>query len=183
MARPIEPFKSHGSGEFEVRQFAAVGSNVVVEPGVLVFHPETIRLGSNVYIGHNTILKGYYRNELTIGNDTWIGQQCFFHSAGGLEIGQRVGIGPCVRIITSYHKEEGLDVPILFSDLEFAKVVVEDDSDIGVGATILPGVRIGRGSQIGAGAVVTADVAAFTVVAGVPARVLRRRTAPERNRS
>ena len=183
MPREIKVYQSHGSGRFKRDQFAAIGKHTVFEEGVLVFHPENIYLGENIYVGHAAILKGYYKNKLLIGDNTWIGQQCFFHSAGGLEIGQRVGIGPCVRIITSYHKEEGLDVPILFSDLEFAKVVVEDDSDIGVGATILPGVRIGRGSQIGAGAVVTADVAAFTVVAGVPARVLRRRTAPERNRS
>jgi len=149
----------------------------VFEPGVLVFHPETIRLGSNIYIGHQAILKGYFRNELTIGDDTWIGQQSFFHSAGGLRIGSRVGIGPGVKIITSYHKEEGHEIPILYSDLEFAEVVIEDDSDLGVGAIILPGVRVGRGSQIGAGSVVTQDVEPFSVAAGVPARLIRKRNA------
>lgn len=175
MTRPVKPFSTHGSGKIDRGRFAAIGEGVVFELGVLVFHPETIRLGSNIYIGHNTILKGYFRNELMIGNDTWIGQQCFFHSAGGLRIGNRVGIGPGVRIITSNHKEEGPDVPILFSDLEFKAVVVEDDSDIGVGAIILPGVTIGRGSLVGAGAVVTMDVEPYSVVAGVPARLLRRR--------
>lgn len=176
MTRPIEPFRSHGSGEFDRDRFAAIGTGVVFEAGVLVFHPEAIRLGSNIYIGHNTILKGYFRNQLTIGNDTWIGQQCFFHSAGGLRIGNRVGIGPGVRIITSSHREEGPGVPILFSNLEFREVVVEDDCDIGVGAIILPGVTVGRGSLVGAGAVVTEHVEPWSVVAGVPARLLRRRT-------
>jgi acetyltransferase-like isoleucine patch superfamily enzyme len=70
----------------------------------------------------------------------------------------------------------------LASPLEFAPIVVEDDSDIGVGAIILPGVRIGRGAQIGAGAVVTRDVPAYAVAAGNPARVLRMRpeAPPER---
>ena len=54
-----------------------------------------------------------------------------------------------------------------------AREVVEADSDLGVGAVILPGVRIGRGAQIGAGAVVTRDVPPFAVAAGNPARVLR----------
>ena len=179
MTRPIKPFQSHGTGELDRDRFAALGSSVVFEAGVLVFHPETIRIGSNVYIGHNTILKGYFKSELTIGNDTWIGQQCFMHSAGGLSIGDRVGIGPGVRIITSYHKEEGPDIPILFSDLEFEEVVLEDDCDIGVGAIILPGVRIGKGSQVGAGAVVSQSVAPYSVVAGVPARLLRSRTAKD----
>jgi acetyltransferase-like isoleucine patch superfamily enzyme len=173
--RPVSPFKSHGTGRVDHAQFAAIGSNVVLEPGVLIFHPEVVHLGSNIYVGHNTILKGYFRNSLTIGDDTWIGQQCFFHSAGGLRIGNRVGIGPSVKIITSRHKEEGRTVPILYSDLELAAVLIEDDCDVGVGAIILPGVRIGRGSQIGAGAVVTADVEPFSVVAGVPARLLRSR--------
>jgi acetyltransferase-like isoleucine patch superfamily enzyme len=54
-------------------------------------------------------------------------------------------------------------------------VVIEDDADLGVGAIVLPGVRIGRGAQVGAGAVVTKDVPDYAVVAGVPARVVRER--------
>jgi acetyltransferase-like isoleucine patch superfamily enzyme len=181
VTRPIKPFQSHGTGELDRNRFAALGSNVVFEAGVLVFHAETIRVGSNVYVGHNTILKGYFRRELVIGNDTWIGQQCFMHSAGGLSIGNRVGVGPGVRIITSYHKEEWPNVPILFSDLEFEEVVIEDDCDVGVGAIILPGVRVGKGSQVGAGAVVSQNVEPYSVVAGVPARLLRRRNAKDRD--
>lgn len=175
MPRPVTFYKSHGAGQFTLEQFKALGENVIFEPGVLVFHPENISLGTNVYIGHTTILKGYHKNEMTIGDNTWIGQGCFFHSAGGIVIGQNVGIGPHVKIITSFHKEEGIEASILFSGIEFAPVVIEEDCDIGIGAIILPGVRIGRGSQIGAGAVVTKDVAPYSVSAGVPARVLRMR--------
>ncbi len=166
---------SHGTGEFEPRQFARLGHGVVFEAGSLVFHPEQIEIGDDVYIGHQTILKGYHKNRLVIGSGTWIGQQCFFHSAGGLTIGCNVGIGPGVRIITSYHAEDGIDTPILHSRLEFAPVEIADDADLGVGCIVLPGVRIGRGAQLGAGAVVTADVPAYAVAAGVPARVLRNR--------
>jgi acetyltransferase-like isoleucine patch superfamily enzyme len=147
----------------------------VFEVGVLVFHPENIELGRNVYVGHRAILKGYYRNTMRVGDETWIGQQAFLHSAGGLDIGARVGIGPAVRIITSSHAEAGREIPILSSPIELAQVVIEDDCDIGVGATILPGVRIGRGAQIGAGAVVTEDVPAYCVAVGVPAKVTRER--------
>ena len=176
MSRPIRPFTSHGSGELEGARFASLGDGVVLERGVLVFHPESITIGPNVYVGHQTILKGYHRNALIIGRDSWIGPQCFLHSAGGILIGERVGIGPAVRIITSRHAEEGPDVPILYSDLEFAPVVVEDDCDLGVGAIVLPGVRIGKGTQVGAGAVVVGDVPPYSVVAGVPARLIRGRT-------
>lgn len=147
----------------------------MIEPHVLVFHPETISLGENVYVGHQTILKGYYKNRMRIGDRTFVGQQCFFHSAGGIDIGASVGIGPGVRILTSKHGEAGRSVPILDSPIELGEVVVEDDADIGVGAILLPGVRVGRGAQIGAGAVVTSDVPAYSIAAGVPARVLRER--------
>ncbi len=150
---------------------------MVFEAGVLIFHPENVHLGDNVYLGHYSILKGYHRNLLAIGTETWIGQQCFFHSAGGISIGRRVGIGPAVRILTSTHQEAGRGVPILFAPIQTAKVTIEDDADVGVGALILPGVTVGQGAQVGAGAVVTRDVPAYSVVAGVPARVIRMRPA------
>ena len=90
-------------------------------------------------------------------------------------IGKNVGIGPGVKIITSYHAEEGISKPILHSRIEFSPVVIEDDADIGIGAIILPGVLIGRGAQVGAGAVVTRNVSAYAVVAGAPAQLLRMR--------
>lgn len=167
--------RSHGDGSFRVDQFARCGRDCVFEAGVLVFHPENIELGSNVYVGHYAILKGYYKSTMRIGDETWIGQQAFLHSAGGIDIGARVGIGPGVRIISSLHGEAGRDVPILSSPIEFAPVIIEDDCDLGVGVVVLPGVRIGKGAQIGAGAVVAEDVPAYSVAVGVPAKVTRQR--------
>jgi acetyltransferase-like isoleucine patch superfamily enzyme len=167
--------RSHGTGAFSPDDLASAGEGCVFETGVLVFHPENVHLGRNVYVGHQTILKGYYKNTLRVGDETWIGQQCFIHGAGGVEIGARVGIGPGVRIISSRHREQGRETPILFSEIEFAPVVIGDDCDLGVSAVVLPGVRIGRGAQIGAGAVVSEDVPDYAVAAGVPARVLRMR--------
>jgi acetyltransferase-like isoleucine patch superfamily enzyme len=81
--------------------------SVVLEEGVLIFHPEHVFLDEDVYVGHGTILKGYYKNELRIGRGTWIGQRAFLHAAGGIEIGQDVGIGPHVSILTSAHELPG----------------------------------------------------------------------------
>ncbi len=167
--------RSHGDGAFRAEQLRRCGPDCVFEAGVLVFHPESIELGRNVYVGHHAILKGYHRNTMRIGDETWIGQQAFLHSAGGIEIGARVGIGPGVRIITSAHAEAGRELPILSSPIELAPVVIEDDCDLGVGAIVLPGVHIGRGAQIGAGAVVTQDIPAYAVAVGVPAKVTRER--------
>jgi len=167
--------KSHGTGAFRPEDLRSCGPDCVFETGVLVFHPENVVLGANVYVGHQTILKGYHRNLLEIGDETWIGQQGFFHAAGGLRIGARVGIGPAVQVITSTHREAGRGTPILFAPIDLAPVVIEDDADVGVGAIVLPGVTVGRGAQVGAGALVTKDVPPYAVAAGVPARILRER--------
>jgi acetyltransferase-like isoleucine patch superfamily enzyme len=167
--------KSHGTGKFNKTDFRKFGEGVVFESGILVFHPENISIGNNVYIGHQTILKGYYNAELTIDDGTWIGQQCFFHSGGNLRIGKNVGIGPGVKIITSYHSEEGINKPVLHSKILFEEVTVDDDSDLGVGSIILPGVKIGKGVVVGAGAVVTKDVPDYAVVVGSPARIIKYR--------
>jgi len=171
----MKRYQSHGAGKFTRKSFASIGKDVVFENGVLVFHPENIELGNNIYVGHYTILKGYHKNKFIIGNNVWIGQGCFFHSAGGIKIGDNVGIGSGVQVITSVHRLDEVRKPILDSSLTFAPVVIEEGSDIGTGAILLAGVRIGRGSQVGAGAVVTSDVPALSVVAGVPAKILRKR--------
>lgn len=165
--------RSHGTGA-PPWTFRSLGEGTVIEDHVLVFHPENITIGSDVYIGHQTILKGYFQNEMIIGNGSWIGQQCFLHSAGGILIGNNVGIGPGVQILTSAHDiEQERDHPIMHRPVQFAEVRIGDGSDIGVRSVILPGVTLGSFVQVGAGAVVTKSFPDRSIIAGVPARLLR----------
>lgn len=167
-------YKSHGTGKFSKKSFRKIGKNVTFEKGVLVFHPENIEIGNNVYIGHNVFLKGYYKNLMIIGNNTWIGQGSFLHSGGGIKIGNFVGIGPFVKIITLQHIiDNDITRPIITREQIYEKVVVEDDCDIGTGAIILPGIKIGKGSIVGAGSIVTKDVKSYSIVVGNPAKLLR----------
>ena len=62
--------RSHGTGTFGLEDFCFLGDGVVFEEGVLVFHTENIEIGKHVYIGHYTILKGYYTNKMIIGEGT-----------------------------------------------------------------------------------------------------------------
>lgn len=167
--------RSHGTGQFLPEQLAQCGPDCIFEADVLIFHPENVYLGRNVYVGHRTILKGYHKSELHVGDETWIGQMCFFHSAGGLRIGEKVGIGPGVMMLTSTHAEHGRATAPLDTPVSFAPILIEAEANIGIGAIIMPGVSIGRGAKVGAGAVVTHDVQPYSVVAGSPARVLRQR--------
>jgi acetyltransferase-like isoleucine patch superfamily enzyme len=81
-----------------------------------------------------------------------------------------------VKILTSVHREEeDLSKPIVFCDLEFGEVNIKDGCDIGIGSIVLPGVKIGEGSIVGAGSVVTKDIPPYSVGVGNPVRVIRRR--------
>lgn len=164
---------SHGSGRFESSELGAIGTGVVIEEGVLVFNPRYVRLGADVYVGHRTMLKGDTRGQLVLEDGVWVGQDCYFHSAGGIRVGARTGIGPRVMVLTSVHEETPWPAPIIEAPLRFAAVEIGAGCDIGMGAMLLPGTRLGSGVQVGAGAVVTGDVPDGAVVAGVPARVLR----------
>lgn len=168
-------YASEGSGQYTLTDFQSVGENVVLESGVLAFHPENIILGSHIYIGHNTILKGYYKSEMKIDDHTWIGQGCYFHSAGGIKIGKAVGIGPMVKIITSFHESNDPSLPVLYHPLVFREVRIADGCDIGIGAIIMPGIEIGEGAIIGAGAVVTKSIPPYCIAAGSPAKIIKKR--------
>jgi acetyltransferase-like isoleucine patch superfamily enzyme len=90
--------------------------------------------------------------------------------AAGIEIGASVLISPGVVITSHQHSYAQRDVEIRLQPLRFGRVVIERDVWIGANATVLPGVRVGTGSVVGAGAVVTRDVPPGTIVMGVPAR-------------
>ncbi|HOV21573.1 MAG TPA: acyltransferase [bacterium] len=175
MKKEQKLYFSHGDGKIKRDKIKKVGKNVIFEKGVLIFHPENIEIGNNVYIGHYTILHSYYKSLMKIGNNVWIGPHSFFHSAGGLIIKDNVGIGPKVIIITSQHNLSFLDIPIIEAPVEFAPVEIEENSDIGAGSIILPGVKIGKGVVIGAGAVVTKNIPPFEIWAGVPAKKIKER--------
>jgi len=178
-----QPPRSHGTGQFSRPALGSCPDSVVIEDGALIFHPENVFFAADVYVGHYAILKGYYKNQLRIGRGTWIGQGAFLHAAAGIEIGQQVGIGPKAMVLTSAHElpsaaapppaEIPIPIPILERPLRFAPVRLLDGCDLGVGAIILPGVTVGAYAQVGAGAVVTADVPPRAIVAGNPARLVR----------
>lgn len=150
------------------------GHGLRVGVGVGFKHLETFEIGDGVAIGDHAYLQGRFDGHTVFGNHCWIGPQAYL-DARDLEIGEHVGWGPGAKVIGSAHTGQPIDVPVIETDLLIRPVRVEAWADVGAGAVLLPGVRIGQGSLIGAGAVVTRDVPPFSVAAGVPARVLRRR--------
>jgi acetyltransferase-like isoleucine patch superfamily enzyme len=150
------------------------GDGVQIGRGVLWRHPETFDIGSGVFIGDQAVLQGRHDGRCAIGDHAWIGPQSYF-DARDLVIEEYVGWGPGAKVLGSTHTGTPADVPIIQTDLTIRPVRIRAWADIGVSAVILPGVTVGKGAIVGAGAVVTRDVDAFTIVAGVPAQFLRRR--------
>jgi acetyltransferase-like isoleucine patch superfamily enzyme len=171
------PWRSHGTGRFEPHELGSIGERCVFEEGVLVFNAAHVHLGNDVYVGHRALLHGDTRGELSIGDGSWIGPDCYLHSAGGITLGKNVGLAPRAMILTSMHAAVPSGTPIFAGALEFAPVEIGDGSDIGLGAILLPGAKLGTGVLVGAGAVVTGAFGDDLVVAGIPARVLHARTA------
>lgn len=172
----MKQWKSEGNGWIVRELLGSCGINVILEDGVRIFHPENVHLGDNVYIGHDTIVKGYYKHELRIGSHSWIGPSCFLHGAGGLHIGEYSGIGPAVRIHGAAHIEGGNpEEATVFAPLKYSPIKIEQNCNIGIGATILGGVTIGAHSKVGAGAVVTRSMPPYSVAVGIPAKVIRSR--------
>lgn len=148
------------------------GAGLRVESGAGFKHLETFEFGNGVFVGAQSYIQGRYDGTCIIGNNVWIGPQVFM-DARSLVIEESVGIGPGTKILGSSHTAEPTDVPIIETNLEIRSVHIGAWADIGTNATILPGVTIGNGAIVGAGAVVAADVAPFSVVAGVPAKFIR----------
>lgn len=148
------------------------GNGVRIGPGVGFKHLETFEIGDGVFVGAQAYIQGRFDGVTKIGNHVWIGPQAYF-DARHLIIEDHVGWGPGARVLGSAHTGLPADRPIIETDLEIRPVHVQAWSDVGTGAILLPGVTVGKGSIIGAGAVVTRDVAPFSIVAGVPAHFLR----------
>ena len=111
-----------------------------------------------------------YGRHLKIGKQVFINSNVMFTDLGGIEIQDHALIGPRVNIISVNHP---LD-PAKRRGLELRPVTIKQNAWVGANATILPGVTIGENAVVAAGAVVSRDVPANAVVAGVPAKVIKR---------
>ncbi len=174
------------------------GRDTVVESGARLQYPERIRLGNGVRIAGlatlrantgqttgvsigdgSTVLESAIiaanQGQVVIGHHSWIGPFCLVYGNGNVSIGDNVLIAAHTSINTVSHHAERCDIPINNQGIYCDPVNIGDDVWIGMNAVILQGITIGRGAIVGAGAVVTRDVPAWCVVAGVPARVVRRR--------
>lgn len=128
------------------------------------------RLGRNVNIERGAD----FDSCLVIGDNSSLGIDAEVH--GPVTIGRDVMMAPECVILTQNHRHDRTDIPMIQQGNEEPRpVTIGDDVWIGRRVIVLPGVTIGGGSIISAGAVVTKDVEPYTIVGGVPAKIIKRR--------
>jgi acetyltransferase-like isoleucine patch superfamily enzyme len=156
-----------------------LGRGVYLDHGVYLHAcPAGIRIGAESFVMKNAILhvynfRGLPHAGITIGERSLIGEGCVLRGQGGITIGDDVYLAPLVQLLAVNHVYHDTRRPISQQGITAQGIVVEDGAWIGGGAIVLDGVRIGRNAVVGAGAVVTRDVPACSVVVGNPARVVR----------
>jgi acetyltransferase-like isoleucine patch superfamily enzyme len=183
------------------RPFLNKGSDMgFIESNVDLFYMDSIILRKGVYIDrycrlhaseaeivlgkNNRVMKGAYvcsyvsnarKSEgIITGSGCWIGINANLQSGqGGLAIGNNVLIGPNAVISTGNHDYEKTELPAIEQEFYGKQIQIGDNVWIGSNAVVLGGVRIGEHSVVAAGAVVTKDVAPYTLVGGVPAKKIR----------
>lgn len=161
----------------------AAGRNLIIDDyaEVMALSHQGVVCGDHVTIGAYATIKpsNYYGRELgqglSIGDRSNIGAYCYVGCSGKITIGADVMISPRVSLYAENHRFDDISRPMRDQGVAREPIVIEDDCWIASGTIVLAGVTIGRGSVVAAGSVVTRDVPPYSVVAGIPARVLRSR--------
>jgi acetyltransferase-like isoleucine patch superfamily enzyme len=162
-----------------------LGKGVYLDEGVYLHAcPGGIEIGENTMVMHHAELHVYNFRDLPhagirIGRDSLIGEFNVLRGQGGITIGDRVYTSPLVQMAAVNHVFSDPVRPFVEQGITAEGIIVEDDVWIGAGAIVTDGVHIGQGAVVAAGAVITRDVPAHSVVAGIPARVVKTITGEE----
>jgi acetyltransferase-like isoleucine patch superfamily enzyme len=161
-----------------------IGEGTSIADGVEIIRSGSKYLNQGMVIGDHCLIHSGSRlilgtlddnphTDLIIGDFVQINWGCYLSGEGGLEIGDRVLIGPCVCILSAGHGYFDDKKLIQEQGLTYGRIVIEEDVWIGGGSVILEGVRLGRGCVIGGGSTIVKDVPPYAVVAGNPGRVIK----------
>ena len=147
------------------------------ESGLRIEFPRNIELGSGSYFGFNCKLYASELSSIKIGFNASFNSNVMINARGKgkISIGNNVLIGPNVVIRSSNHSFKSTNKPIIEQGMKDGQIIVHDDVWIGSNVVILPNCEIGKGSIIAAGAVVTSNIDSYTVVGGVPAKLIKKR--------
>lgn len=182
ISKIINYIKMGGVRWYWKNKLGAMGEHWTKASGVVIQNPQCIFFGCDVGIGKNTYfmpvvehLGNKYSPKITVGDSTWIGIRNSFAAIHGITIGKNVLFAGYVHVTDHSHGYEDINMPISKQPLiSKGPVIIEDECWLGFSCEILSGVHIGRHSIIAARAVVTKDVPPYSIVAGNPARIVKK---------
>ena len=153
------------------------GTHVFIGDGVVIYNVDdeggAVALGDRVFVNKDTIIETGKGGSITIGDDSHIQPRCHFAGyVSSITIGRQAQIAPYCAFFPYDHSMAPQQSLFLQPLRTKGGIVIEDDVWLGVGVTVLDGVRIGHGAVIAAGAVVTSSVPAGAIAGGVPARII-----------
>jgi acetyltransferase-like isoleucine patch superfamily enzyme len=153
-----------------------LGFGASFEPGTIVDGASNVEIGSQFHLMRNSSLRAA-DGKLIIGSRVSVNCNVQINASdGGINtIGDDCLIRPNVVLRASNHVYESLETPVAWQGHRGGFIVIEDDVWIGSNVVVVPNVRVGAHAIVAAGAVVTRDVGNACVLAGVPARVIKRR--------
>ena len=156
----------------------AIKYKCMISPRAEVELSPLLKIGKGTQIGSFTKIKAS-DGPLTIGAHVSIGTNSFISADhAGVSIGDHTMFGPNVTVIGNGYQFDRLDIPMCQQEKTSKGIVIGNDVWVGSGAIILDGVNIADGAIVGAGSVVTKNIEAYQVVAGVPAKVITSRRGP-----
>mgnify|MGYP000969855493 FL=1 len=153
-------------------ELAKMGQNFRIAEQSQIHQPHLVSVGDNVGFYYGTYIEPC-DEEIIIGSNTHFAPYCVLY--GPLSVGNNCAIAAHVVLASIGHSYVDIDIPIVEQPTSQKKIIIEDDVWIGANAVITPGVTIGKGSIIGAGSVVTKNVEPYSVMGGVPAKLIKRR--------
>lgn len=154
-----------------------IGKGVKFYGGVRIVGnaPGAIKIGDNVRILRGVTMSTTPGGKIHIGNSSHVGEGTIIFSDIGIQIGDNVIIGPQNIIVDFDHTYASFEIPINQQGINRKEVTIEEDVWISSHCVIIKGVKIGKGSVIGAGSVVNKEIPPYSVAAGVPIRVIKKR--------
>lgn len=167
---------------FYKRKIGGYDSNFYMEKGIEMLNPQCIYFGKNVGVGAGTFFGPVinyagvtYNPKILVGEGTWIGKHCSIAAINKVEIGKNVLFAGHVHITDHSHGYEDISMDVRSQPLTCkGPVIIEDDCWLGFSCEILSGVHIGKHCVVAARSVVTKDIPDYCIVAGNPAKVIKK---------
>lgn len=144
------------------------------------YKPFFKKMGKNVRIFDGVTIK--YPSDIVLEDNVTINHMCFIAALGGLTIKKNTMVGNNSILVTSTHNTELMNMDMVSQGISCSPIIIAEDVWLGAGVKIFYGTRIEKNSIVGAGSViVNKTFPQYSVIAGVPGRIIKMRTAPGRN--